>query len=248
MKKICKLLIYGDSIGKGVLWNEERQRYCISKNACVKSLSDALPWPVENRCVMGNTVKRCLEEFKHEKAEKGAVAVFELGSNDCDMPWKAISEAPDHEYEAKVPLHEFYRDLRELIHLAKRRRMTPIVTVPIPLDGEKYLDWVSRDNDRAGILRYLGDPVQMARWQERWATAVRDVARQEKVKVIDLRDFILRNRQFKDLYCADGIHLNDRGQKYLFDCLKEQGYIPEPRKERAPKKARENVQAVCTAL
>ena len=247
MKAIKKLLIYGDSIGKGVCWSEERQRYCISKSACVKSLSAALPYPVENRSVMGNTVKRCLDEFRSEKPERGSVVIFELGSNDCDMPWDAVSAEPDHEHPAKVPLHEFYRDLRDLIRLARRRRMTPVVTIPIPVYGEKYLDWVSKGFDRDRILRYLGDPLQISRWQERWANAVRDVARQEKVKIIDLRDFILKHRQFGTLYCEDGIHLNDRGQQYLFDCLKEQGYVTEPQTGRSGRKKVARASKVCTA-
>ncbi len=225
MFKIKQMIIYGDSIGKGVIWNDERQRYCISKNACIKSLSAALPFPVENRCAMGNTVEKCLTEFKSVKPIRGAAVVFELGSNDSDMPWDLVSAEPGREHPARVPLHEFYRDYRDLIRLAKRRHMIPVAAVPIPLDGEKYLAWVSRGLSRENILRYLGDPVQMSRWQERYAAAVRDVARQERVRIIDLRDYMLKNRQFKTLYCEDGIHLNDRGQQYLFDCLKEDGLI-----------------------
>ena len=62
--------------------------------------------------------------------------------------------------------------------------------------------------------------------EERYAAAVRDIAWQEKVCFIDLREYILRNREFKSLYCEDGIHLNDKGQRYLFDCLMESGIIP----------------------
>ena len=247
MRKIKQLIIYGDSIGKGVIWNEERQRYCISKAACVKSLSAALPFPVENRCVMGNTVRKCLEAFKADKPERGAAVVFEVGSNDCDMPWDMISADPEHEHPANVPLHEFYRDLRDLIRLAKRRRMLPIVTIPIPLDGDKYFPWVSRGLDRENILRYLGDPVQMSRWQERYAAAVRDVARQERVRIIDLRDYMLKNRQFKALYCADGIHLNDREQQYLFDCLKADSLIASFEALRPRRNAPAPARAACAA-
>ena len=52
-------------------------------------------------------------------------------------------------------------------------------------------------------------------------SAARTAALGENADIVDLRDALLSNRRFEDLYCADGIHLNDMGQQTLLDYITE---------------------------
>ncbi len=213
------LTVYGDSIGKGVIWSEALGRYKITRESCVRLLSERLPYPVENRSRMGCTVRQCLENLDPEEIKPGQLVVFEFGSNDSDMDWEAVSKAPKAHHEPSVPIGDFESDLTRLVRIARSRGAYPMLTTPIPLNSQRYLSWVSRNLEKDAILQYLGDAVQMARWQERWSHAVERVAFREHVPLIDLRDAMLRCLHFDDLYCRDGIHPNEEGQKYLFETV-----------------------------
>ena len=55
--------IWGDSIAKGVIWNESRNRYVICPDSCVKQLSRHATIPVNSRAIMGCTTTQCLDNF-----------------------------------------------------------------------------------------------------------------------------------------------------------------------------------------
>ena len=214
-----EMYVFGDSIAKGVVWSEAHQRYMISRQGCVRLLAGHVPYPVYNRSVMGATAAQCLRELDPSVIRPGTACVFEFGGNDCDMDWASVSKDPCAAHQPKVPLNEFKRCLSHLIALTRTMGGFPILVTPLPLSGERYLRWVSRGLDENRILQYLGEPAEMARWQERWARAAAEVAMKEDVMLVDLRDAMLRSRRFLSLYCPDGIHPNEDGQAYLLDTL-----------------------------
>ena len=227
IRKVCRavcvnqMIVYGDSNGKGVIWSETLGRYRITRESCVRLLTECLPFPVENRSVMGSTAQRCLEGLEQDDIPAGALVVFAFGSNDSDMDWDAVSRAPDQPHAARVPVEAFEAALRQMIRITRSRGAEPVIATPVPLVAERYFNWVSRALDQEAILRYLGDTAQMARWQERWAHAAERVAYTENAPLADLRDAMLRCLNFEQMYCADGIHLNEKGHRYLFETLRE---------------------------
>ena len=192
------ICVWGDSIAKGIVFDEERGRYAILRENCLRLLETELHVPVRNYAVMGRTAPECLAAADPDDRVKGGIAVIEFGGNDSDMDWAAVAREPLKDHPARSML-----------------------VTPIPIDGEKYFRWVSRGLDGGAILTYLGgDAHMMYRWQEQYADAVRDVAREENVRLLDFRGDLLRDRQFGQLYCRDGIHLNARGHRKLFDCAR----------------------------
>ena len=57
------IVVWGDSIGKGVVWSEEHGRYRLSARGCVRMLSSRALCPVRNHSVMGQTAEGCLKSF-----------------------------------------------------------------------------------------------------------------------------------------------------------------------------------------
>ena len=213
------IAVWGESIGKGVVWSEEHGRYRLSARGCVRLLAARARCPVSNYSVMGQTAEKCLECFDPSGIVPGGVGVIELGGNDCNMPWDMISRDPAGEYMPSVPLERFVGAMRRLISLIRSGGMEPLVAIPVPVVGHRYFSFLSRYYDGKGLLKYLGDPEQISRWQERWATAARTAAITENAGIIDLRDAMLSSRRFEDLYCLDGIHLNDMGQEYILEYI-----------------------------
>ena len=209
-----RVLLFGDSIGRGVVYNEERKRYCLAADRCTKLLS-ARGIPVDDHSRMGATIQDGYRELMETQLLPEDVAVIEFGGNDCDMDWAAIAQQPEAEHEPRVPLEDFRRLLRQCLDSIRRCGATPVAVIPPPLMPDRYFRWVSRDQDAEAILRYLGDEGRIYRWQELYADAVRDTAEAADCRLLDVRRLLLQRRDLPGLMCLDGIHPNNAGHSYL---------------------------------
>ena len=216
--KPSAICVWGDSLAKGIVYDETRKRYIILRENCLRMLEREAQVPIHNYSVMGRTASDCLREISEEELVPSGVAVIEFGGNDSDVCWADVAKDPDHDHPARCSIPQFAESLRGLIRFVRRGGMKPVLVATLPIDGEKYFRWVSRGLDAKAILSYLGDAQMMYRWQERYAYAVRDVACQEEVRLLDFRTDFLADRQFFRLFCDDGIHPNALGHQKLFRC------------------------------
>ena len=58
-----KICVWGDSIAKGVVFDEQRGRYVICRDNCLARMARELGCDVENFAVMGNTSQQGLERM-----------------------------------------------------------------------------------------------------------------------------------------------------------------------------------------
>lgn len=214
-----KIYVWGDSIAKGIVMDEVRGRYRISKENCLTRLEKESGVEIHNFAVMGNTSAQGLERMNAGMPNEGGVAVIEFGGNDCDLDWKAASEQPEIAQQGKVPLKLFGENLKKMIACARGAGMQPVLVTPPPLVAKRYFDWVSRGLNAERIFEYLGDVEHIYRWQERYALMIRNVAREENVRLLDVRDAFLAQPRMTDMICIDGIHPNEKGHAMLFDLL-----------------------------
>ena len=215
--KLRGLSIWGDSIAKGVVFDEQRGRYAVCRDNCVSRLSRDAGVDVENFSVMGNTTEQGLRRMEGQPLKPGNLAVIEFGGNDCDLDWAAACEHPEVEQRGRVPLEAFGENLRAMVRRVRDGGMIPALVTPPPLVAQRYFDWISRKLDKARILSYLGDVEHIYRWQERYALMIRRVAARENAMLLDVRDWFLSQARFTDLMCVDGIHPNARGHELLFE-------------------------------
>ncbi len=211
--------IWGDSIGKGIVFDEQRNRYSISAIRCADQLEKSFGIPVYNHAKMGATVLEGLE-IMHSRGLDEAdnhdmMVAIEYGGNDCDLDWAAIAQNPLTHHDAKVPLPLFREKLIEFVSLIRKTGGQPLLVTPPPLEASRYFAWVTKGLNAQAVLDYLGDVQHIYRWQERYALAVRDVARIAGCELLDVRDQFLAQRDFADLLCVDGIHPNARGQALI---------------------------------
>ena len=208
------IYLWGDSIGKGVIYDAERQRYCLAPGRCTAILrADGLR--IECHARMGATIRDGYADFCAAQTRPGGLVVIEYGGNDCDLDWDAMAAHPACRPEARTPLREFAELTRLFILEARRRQLRPVLAVPPPLLAERYFDWVTRCRDRAAVLRGLGDVQHIYRWQERYARATAELARELGCPLLDLRAPFLDADDFPALMCADGIHPNEAGQELM---------------------------------
>ena len=233
MKLLKPVMIFGDSIMKGVVLNREEERYHVSHELGVEELADRFGLKVENRSRFGCTVDKGFMLLRRalEKEPDCAAVVLEYGGNDCDFDWAQVAQAPEAEHEPHSPLERFTATYESMIAYLRERNVLPILTTLPPLCAERYLNWVCRAGlDKAKILSWLGDVNAIYRYHERYSRRIEQLAEKYGLPLVDLRAAFLEQRQMEAYFCEDGIHPNEKGQRLIHDAfsryMAEKGLTP----------------------
>ena len=114
----------------------------------------------------------------------------------------------------------FADTLHETLDALRQGGVQPVMMTLPPIDGERYLSFLCRDNLRRDrILSWLGEPQMIYRHQELYADTAAEIALRENIPLIPVRQTFLCNHRLSQLIAADGIHLTMPGYEQLFDTL-----------------------------
>lgn len=217
---MSEIYLFGDSASQGIVLDENDQ-YRVSRMGCIRLLKRK-GYAIRNYAVHGYTVLQGLDTFRNMRIEPGSACVIQFGGNDCNLDWDAVSRDPDSYHEGKVSLTDFCRNLALFVKEARERQLEPVLVTPLALMSERFYHWVSRNRNEARILHYLhDDPESISRWQERYATAVREVSITEKCRLADVRAWMLNKLEYPSLICDDGMHPNEAGHAVLAEVIDE---------------------------
>ena len=222
-----KLIIYGDSILRGITFSEELGRHKLCKGYKLTSVA-ALGYDIKNRCRMGATILRGMDilEGTLDECDKDTVVLFEFGGNDCDHDWKAVSEHPTERHTSHIAENTFTECYKNAIARVRERGAEVLVANMIPIAHERYMQTISKNNSYENILAWLGDTSMLYRFQEHYNRVVEQVAYETHCPLIDLRSEFLLSHDYTALISKDGIHPTEQGhdliEKTLRDFLKKQ--------------------------
>ncbi|HEX3028645.1 MAG TPA: SGNH/GDSL hydrolase family protein [Clostridia bacterium] len=209
-----KYLVTGDSISRGVIYDEEKKKYTLLENNYVSILQSKLNGIVSNTARFGNTLIKGISRLKNDTVKDSPdIVLIEYGGNDCDFDWNKISEDPDAEHLPKTDFGMFEKLLRESVDFLKNRSIIPVLMTLPPLNADKYFKWVSKNDPSAesNILKWLGSVTKIYWWQERYNSIILKVAEETRTKWIDIRGAFLNYPDFTRFLCVDGIHPNKEG-------------------------------------
>lgn len=206
--------IWGDSILKGVIFDETRGAYELLADNCATLVSRGLGMTIINKSRFGCTIEKGYAPL--EKNLQSGLAcdavLLEYGGNDCDFDWADVSADPDKPHQPHTEIARFRHVLQQMIDLLRANRIEPLLMSLPPIVGDRYLDFlVSKGLDRQNLLRFLGDPHQIYRWHESYSMAVTQLAAQNHCLYAPVREAFLVRRGSPDLICADGLHPNEAG-------------------------------------
>lgn len=217
---IKKAIVWGDSVVRGVFYDEERDRYSVLKKTAVSQVSEQLGIEVINRAKMGMTIEGglALIEADLQRGLTADAALIEFGGNDSDFDWKAISENPDAEHLPKTTVETFESKLRIIIEKLRSNGIyTALATLP-PIVADKYFDFIAKNGlNKDNILKWLGDKYHIYRYHERYSLVIQRIAREYGCALLDLRSEFLSRWNSNAFFCKDGIHPNQDGQLLMAD-------------------------------
>jgi lysophospholipase L1-like esterase len=211
-------IVWGDSLARGVVYDEKRERYCIVPRPAATMVANELGMDLINRSRMGMTTTQGLAALQKDlkRGLTADYAVLEFGGNDCDFDWSAISRAPDTTHNPKTPAELFEKNMKEMISSVQRAGMTPILVNLPPVHAEQYFHFIARNGlSESNILHWLGDVFHIYRYQERYSMLVTHVAKECGCRILDVRSAFLNLRNSASLFCRDGIHPTEEGQELI---------------------------------
>ncbi len=217
-----KLLIYGDSILRGITYSEEAKKHKLCTGYKLPTLA-ALGYDVINHSRMGATVDRGLDMFEYTIAEcdKDSTIIFDFGGNDCDFDWAAISADPLSHHRPHTEEPKFRALYADMLDKAFKTGAEVYMCNLVPLMPDRYLSFISKDRSRENILSWLGDITMLYRYQEHYNTVVEEIARTSGCPMIDLRTDFLLSHRCASLLSLDGIHPSEEGHDLIESLLRE---------------------------
>jgi acyl-CoA thioesterase-1 len=219
-KSISNYLVSGDSISKGVIFDEVKNKYVVLADNYVALLQNRLKGTIHNTAKFGNTLIKGIGRLRHDIVKDNPdIVLIEYGGNDCDYNWNEIADHPESLHEPKTNFNQFEKQLKETVEFLKTNKIMPILMTLPPLNADRYLKWVSKNNPLAeiNILKWLGSVTRIYWWQERYSSTIIRVAEATKTRWIDIRGAFLQYPDFNKFLCLDGIHPNQDGHKIIAD-------------------------------
>ncbi|MBQ2277032.1 MAG: SGNH/GDSL hydrolase family protein [Clostridia bacterium] len=216
-----RILIFGDSIMRGVYYSEEAGRHKLYGERLAE-LKEA-GYEVKNCSIMGATVETGLDLIKKRltvPADETTV-LFEYGGNDCDFRWADISGDPTGTFSPNTPLERFTELYGEVIRYAKDMGASVKLCNLVPLDSERYMKWITRNLSYENILGWLGDSSMLYRWHEYYNRTAEKIAEKFGCPLIDIRSPFLLSHNYTNLLSPDGIHPNIEGHRLIDRLLAE---------------------------
>ncbi|MBQ1206806.1 MAG: SGNH/GDSL hydrolase family protein [Clostridia bacterium] len=214
-----KIKIYGDSILKGVMYNEELKRYKLFGYRFDELAENGIE--VENNCKMGATVDEGFEIMKAtlEDCDEDTVVLLEYGGNDCNYNWSAVAEDPKGEYFPNTPEDKFTETYLKLVEYARNKGAKVAICTLVPIDSERFINWVTRGLNYENVIKWMGDINRIARWQEYYSRLSEKVAHIANCAILDLRSIF--KGSMGNMLGIDGMHPSAEGHTVIREALQK---------------------------
>lgn len=218
LKDNYTFIAYGDSITKGIIYDNEISKYAILKENFTNIIENKIKGSVYNAGKFGNTIMRGMSKMYNEVIKKSPdMVLIEFGGNDCDYNWDEIAKNPDMQYKPNTDIFTFHETLLTMIKTLKDNHIFPALMTLPPLDPLKYFKWITKEDSFAeqNILHWLGTKDKLFTWHNSYSKMISDVAKETNTVIIDVRTEFLKYTDYSKFLCKDGIHPNIDGQSLI---------------------------------
>lgn len=232
MSEIKSVIVCGDSILKGIISSEDLTQIRPSEINALQMAGEKLAIEINNKSIYGAHIIK-LQSTQTKNLNKGLtadIALIESGTNDCDYEWNDVCTKPFSEITQKVPLADFKRIASEMVDTSRENNITPVLVTAPDLAIPYWKEYITRGLDKEKIAQFIGhDPYVLLRNQEEYMEALRQIAKEKNVQLIDMRVEFRKTSDPMSLMCKDGVHPNLEGHKLMADVFVK--LLPEIKKE-----------------
>lgn len=225
-----KIYVFGDSVLKGVVLDENLGKYKVIPAESTRELARLSGRDLINRSIFGATITKARQVIKRTLKRKDdcEIAVLEFGGNDCNFQWQQVSDNPGADHVPQTDPDRFIQVYEEIIRDLQACGIKVIVMNLPPIDSEYYLDYlVNSGLDRQSLLEFLGDTAMISRFQELYSNLSERVALRTGALLVDVRSRFLKLRNYREYICLDGLHPSAEGHRIIYEAFTELVRSPE---------------------
>jgi lysophospholipase L1-like esterase len=218
IKNSYSLVVCGDSISKGVIYDSERLRYATLKESFVNIVAESIKGTVYNAGRFGSTIIRGVSKMYNDIVNNTPdIVLIEFGGNDCDFNWDAVANDPNIDHKPNTDMPTFRKTLLDMISTLKNSDILPVLMTLPPLDPKKYFKWIAKGDPASerNILHWLGSEERIFTWHNSYNEMIVDIASETKTLLIDVRAEFLKYSDYSRFLCTDGIHPNVDGHSLI---------------------------------
>lgn len=216
-----KIEIFGDSVMGGVICDSNwRLKF---RNDSKYSYLRELGYDIRNNAKIGATIKKGLQIIakRINELNTSTTAILEFGGNDCSYNWKDMFNSADTLKEPYVPISEYSTLISDAIDSIQATGASVAVCNLVPIDSERYFDWICTQGPRDTILEWLGDKQMIYHWHEIYNHELERIASEKGCDLINIRRNFLLRHDYKQLMSQDGIHPTEEGYKIIDQAFSE---------------------------
>lgn len=206
-KKDKKIILFGDSVFLG-LGATKRDL------GCGKLLKYMFLYPVliksGNRDTTEDALTRLKKDIITEKCNIKVYVIIMFGNNDCRLI--AINKA-------QVDLASYRNNLKRIVADIRENGMTPLIVNLQPIDDALFLKNLPKIQRDIVIATEAISSETPYTWQKKYSDICFDVAKEEKVVLIDIRTPL--EKIVGDIMSSEGTHPNDLGHRIIGERILE---------------------------
>lgn len=218
-----KVYVWGDSIAKGIVFDASRGRYVgLRERSGFAQAAEEMHIEMENHARFGMTSEkgRLALENGIAQTQPGCPVLLGFGGNDVDFDWASISQTPQDPHFPHVLPERFAENMAQMVSMARRAGLIPVLLTLPPIDSQRYFDWVTRGLDtKENVLKWLGDVERIYRTHQSYSQLLTQVAQTLNVHLIDIRGAFEQAGSTLRKLCVDGIHPNAEGHDVIHRAL-----------------------------
>jgi lysophospholipase L1-like esterase len=222
IKESYNIVVIGDSISKGVIYDKENLRYSSLRDCFVNLVGNSIKGTIYNAGRFGSTIMKGISRMNNDVIKKTPdIVLIEFGGNDCDFDWEDIAHNPGTEHNPNTDISTFSNTLANMIDTMKKSKIIPVLMTLPPLDYKRYFKWITKGDtySEQNVLRWLGTEKFIYNWHQTYSDMITQVAHSTKTILMDVRSEFLKYSDYNKFLCIDGIHPNAAGHSLIANAV-----------------------------
>lgn len=209
-KQIKSVSVIGDSLLKGIIYNENKNIYNVLENNCISLLEEESNLNINNYSICGLNIDNLNKYFKLVlNKSKDEIIILEIGSDSFEQ------DLLTNDFKPLYTIGKFNRILKKIIKTTKKDNRNIVFTTIPYISNSKFYRFVS---GKKGVRNQKGI-LEINNFIEEINNLIKKLSRKYNVLLIDLNRGI--NSYDEDLYSIDGKYLSSKGHKILKNIFME---------------------------